>query len=165
MDFGIHQPVDQGWGSSQPGPPRGATHHCWFGWRTRSSTRSGMCGPPIRSGRGAAANRDVGAFGIQTATPPSCRGIMSGALGAEREAVLGRSRYDEIGRGYTSTRAADARIVLRLIDLLGLSAGVTICDVGAGSGNYANALADRGYRILAVEPSATMARQARPHKS
>jgi len=54
---------------------------------------------------------------------------------------------------------------LRLIDLLGLSAGVTICDVGAGSGNYANALADRGYRILAVEPSATMARQARPHKS
>jgi SAM-dependent methyltransferase len=38
-----------------------------------------------------------------------------------------------------------------------------MCDVGAGTGNYTNALADRGYRIEAIEPSVVMRQQATPH--
>lgn len=71
--------------------------------------------------------------------------------------------YDQIGRSYAATRAADPRIVDRLLALLDLPVGALVCDVGAGSGNYANALAKRGYRVRAVEPSATMRDQAPPH--
>ncbi len=71
--------------------------------------------------------------------------------------------YDEIGRSYRSTRCADPRIVAELARLIGCESGSTVCDVGAGTGNYTNALADAGYRLLAVEPSATMRAQARPH--
>jgi ubiquinone/menaquinone biosynthesis C-methylase UbiE len=72
--------------------------------------------------------------------------------------------YDRIGLQYRATRAADPRIVQRLVDLLALAPGSTVCDVGAGSGNYTNALAARGYRLLAVEPSAVMREQARPQE-
>jgi ubiquinone/menaquinone biosynthesis C-methylase UbiE len=71
--------------------------------------------------------------------------------------------YDRIGRQYRGTRAADPRITDRIVELLALPAGATLCDVGAGAGNYTNALAERGYRMLAVEPSETMRRQAPPH--
>ncbi len=35
-----------------------------------------------------------------------------------------------------------------------------VVDVGAWTGNHAAALAGRGYRVVAVEPSATMRDQA-----
>jgi SAM-dependent methyltransferase len=50
----------------------------------------------------------------------------------------------------------------RLQAYLGLPQGSTVCDVGAGSGNYTNALAMRGFRMIAIEPSATMRSQATP---
>lgn len=71
--------------------------------------------------------------------------------------------YDGIGRSYAATRAADTRIVDRLAALLNLPQDAYVCDVGAGSGNYANALAARGYRMVAIEPSVTMRVQAQPH--
>jgi ubiquinone/menaquinone biosynthesis C-methylase UbiE len=71
--------------------------------------------------------------------------------------------YDRIGEGYVASRAADPRIVGELTRLLDLPAGAAIADVGAGTGNYANALAEEGYRVQAIEPSATMRTQARPH--
>jgi ubiquinone/menaquinone biosynthesis C-methylase UbiE len=71
--------------------------------------------------------------------------------------------YDQIGWRYHATRAADPRIVERLIDLLSLPSGQVVCDVGAGSGNYTIALAAHGYRLLAVEPSDVMRAQASPH--
>jgi SAM-dependent methyltransferase len=67
--------------------------------------------------------------------------------------------YDRIGRGYSRHRAADPRIVGRLAQLLGPPENGAVVDVGAGTGNYA-ALAGRGYRVVAVEPSATMRDQA-----
>jgi ubiquinone/menaquinone biosynthesis C-methylase UbiE len=70
--------------------------------------------------------------------------------------------YDQIGQSYRATRAADPRIVDRLVALLKLPPGATLCDIGAGSGNYTNALAARGFAMLAVEPSAVMRRQAKP---
>jgi ubiquinone/menaquinone biosynthesis C-methylase UbiE len=71
--------------------------------------------------------------------------------------------YDRIGQSYVASRAADPRIVAEIMRLLDLPAGAVIADIGAGTGNYANALAAEGYRVEAIEPSATMRAQAAPH--
>jgi ubiquinone/menaquinone biosynthesis C-methylase UbiE len=71
--------------------------------------------------------------------------------------------YDTIGVNYRSNRAADRRIIEKVIELLNLSPGSTIGDIGAGTGNYANALASRGYRLKAIEPSEKMQKQAIPN--
>jgi protein-L-isoaspartate O-methyltransferase len=69
--------------------------------------------------------------------------------------------YESIGEGYPRHRRADPRIVRELARLLGPPKGGEILDVGAGTGNYAAALAGLGYRVIAVEPAATMRSQAR----
>jgi ubiquinone/menaquinone biosynthesis C-methylase UbiE len=55
--------------------------------------------------------------------------------------------------------------VSALIDLLKLPEGSIVCDIGAGTGNYSNALADSGYHIKAVEPSTVMREQAKPNRA
>jgi ubiquinone/menaquinone biosynthesis C-methylase UbiE len=72
-------------------------------------------------------------------------------------------RYDAIGVKYNTYRNADIRIVTILKELLGLPDGSTVVDVGAGTGNYTNALASMGYKLKAVEPSAVMREQVIPH--
>ena len=71
--------------------------------------------------------------------------------------------YNSIGREYNQTRQPDYRIVNRLIDLLDLPTHSCLADVGAGTGNYSNAIAERGYRVIAIEPSEVMQSQAQPH--
>ena len=71
--------------------------------------------------------------------------------------------YNSIGQNYNCTRQADSRIVTRLISLLNLAKGSTIADVGAGTGNYSNAIAQRGYRVVAIEPSEVMQNQRQAH--
>lgn len=71
--------------------------------------------------------------------------------------------YDTIGKSYTQTRRADPRIANSIVRLLGLPPASVIADIGAGTGNYTNALADRGFQLHAVEPSAVMRVQAVPH--
>ena len=71
--------------------------------------------------------------------------------------------YNSIGQNYNLTRQADARIVERLINLLNLPKGSTIADVGAGTGNYSNVIAQRGYRVVAIEPSEVMRNQSQAH--
>jgi SAM-dependent methyltransferase len=71
--------------------------------------------------------------------------------------------YNTIGHGYAKTRAPDPRITSQLIALLDLPAGSTILDVGAGTGKYSRALADRGYSMIALEPSEVMQAQGEPH--
>ncbi len=73
--------------------------------------------------------------------------------------------YDQIGSGYSRTRRADARIVERITALLSLPIGSRVVDVGAGTGNYSNAIAEKGYQVAAVEPSAMMRSQAQAHSS
>jgi ubiquinone/menaquinone biosynthesis C-methylase UbiE len=72
------------------------------------------------------------------------------------------ARYDTIGGTYNAFRNADRRIVSAMHKLLGLPRGSRVADIGAGTGNYTNALARLGYRMFAVEPSATMRGQAAP---
>jgi len=73
--------------------------------------------------------------------------------------------YNAIAQGYNQTRQPDPRIVDRLLELLDLPQGNTIADIGAGTGNYSNAIADRGYEVIAIEPSGAMQRQAPSHQS
>ena len=71
--------------------------------------------------------------------------------------------YNSIGKNYNSTRKSDPRIVKRLLELLNLPAGSTIADIGAGTGNYSRAIADLGYKVVAIEPSEVMRNQAMTH--
>ena len=68
--------------------------------------------------------------------------------------------YDLIGKGYNSRRAADVRILSKLVALLDQPEGAHILDVGAGTGNYTAALADLGYSMTALEPSTIMLESA-----
>jgi ubiquinone/menaquinone biosynthesis C-methylase UbiE len=76
---------------------------------------------------------------------------------------LSEAVYDTIGKNYNKNRAADPRIVNVIRELLRLPTGSVIADIGAGTGNYANALAEKGYLIKAVEPSEEMRKQSRPN--
>ncbi len=71
--------------------------------------------------------------------------------------------YNTIGHGYAKTRAPDHRITDRLVALLNLPSDATLLDVGAGTGKYARAFADRGYSVIALEPSEVMEAQSEPH--
>ncbi len=77
--------------------------------------------------------------------------------------------YDKIGRSYTQTRIPDPRIAAAIAAQItsGIASGsasdLTIADIGAGTGNYSNLLADLGHRVWAVEPSGVMRSQAKPH--
>jgi len=70
--------------------------------------------------------------------------------------------YDVIGESYNHNRTADKRILINIIELLDLPAGKLIADIGAGTGNYTNALANSGYKLFAIEPSVVMRKQAVP---
>ncbi|MGB3533160.1 MAG: class I SAM-dependent methyltransferase [Microcoleaceae cyanobacterium] len=71
--------------------------------------------------------------------------------------------YDMIGKTYTQTRKSDPRIAEKLLEILASSQVFTVADIGAGTGSYALVLAEYGYRVLAIEPSATMRNQGISH--
>ena len=73
------------------------------------------------------------------------------------------TKYDRIGVGYSKHRAADPRFVDAIVELLNLTPGSTLAEIGAGSGNYSRALAERGFHVRAIEPSQVMRAQAEPH--
>jgi SAM-dependent methyltransferase/N-acetylglutamate synthase-like GNAT family acetyltransferase len=68
--------------------------------------------------------------------------------------------YDTLGTTYRTTRGADPRIVDSICKFLALPTGARVLDVGAGTGNYARALADHGYLVTALEPSRVMMEQS-----
>lgn len=72
--------------------------------------------------------------------------------------------YNAIGHTYTRSRRADPRIADGLMRLLALPEGGVVADIGAGTGNYTYALAERGLYMIAVEPSPVMREQATPHE-
>jgi len=74
--------------------------------------------------------------------------------------VTENTGYDTIGVGYKEHRKIDVRILDALNSLLDLPFGSIVADIGAGTGNYSRALADKGYKIKAVEPSSVMRMQS-----
>ena len=71
--------------------------------------------------------------------------------------------YNTIGQGYNDTRKPDFRIVNQLVELLELPINSTVADIGAGTGNYSNAIAARNYQVIAIEPSEVMQSQKKSH--
>src|SRR4030043_302816 len=69
--------------------------------------------------------------------------------------------YNSIVSDYNTNRVADPRILNIIDTLLDLPSGSVIADIGAGTGNYSNALAGLGYKVFAVEPSETMRHQTK----
>lgn len=72
--------------------------------------------------------------------------------------------YDSICHDYRERREADSRIVDRIIELLDLPLDSVVAEIGAGTGNYTLALAQRGFRVKAIEPSEVMRTQIAPHQ-
>jgi ubiquinone/menaquinone biosynthesis C-methylase UbiE len=95
------------------------------------------------------------------ALPGATAGFDGSGGGALASETVDLPTYDSIGRGYSRHRKADPRIVRELARLLGSPGAGEIVDVGAGTGNYAAALARLGYHVVAVEPSAIMRGQVR----
>ncbi|MFT6747959.1 MAG: SAM-dependent methyltransferase [Glaciecola sp.] len=71
--------------------------------------------------------------------------------------------YNKIGLNYNINRSPDERILNRLIELLNTDSNSQICDIGAGTGNYTNEIANKGFIVDAFEPSEQMIKQAVPN--
>jgi SAM-dependent methyltransferase len=72
------------------------------------------------------------------------------------EAVRIGPLYDDIGKTYTASRAADPRLAARIVDALGDAR--SIANVGAGAGAYEPCDRD----VIAIEPSGVMVAQRPP---
>ncbi|MGB5963267.1 MAG: methyltransferase domain-containing protein [Coleofasciculaceae cyanobacterium] len=71
--------------------------------------------------------------------------------------------YNSIGQSYSKFRVPDSRIVESIVNLLQLEPESLVADIGAGTGNYSIAIANRGFFIYAIEPSSVMTAQAIEH--
>jgi SAM-dependent methyltransferase len=69
--------------------------------------------------------------------------------------------YNNIGRGYNSTRHADPYLTGRLLHFLKPGPSRLYLDIGCGTGNYTIALANKGLTFTGVEPSEEMLGEAR----
>ena len=83
---------------------------------------------------------------------------------------LGRSAmnaalYDKIGKTYDATRKPDTAILQTLLRLLAPLPRGRYLDVGCGSGNYTQALWERGVAITGIDISEEMLSKARPKNS
>ena len=71
------------------------------------------------------------------------------------------TKYDRIGKDYDATRVADPYLAQRIFDLLEAVPGKRCLDVGCGTGNYLNALMEKGLLMHGVDPSELMLEKAR----
>ena len=69
-------------------------------------------------------------------------------------------KYDRIGVFYNQTRCADPYLVSRLHQHLAPRRGRLYLDIGCGTGNYTQALAERKTHVVGVDPSSEMLRNA-----
>lgn len=75
-------------------------------------------------------------------------------------------RYNTIEKTYDLTRKADPKIVTQLIQLLNTNISGNYLDIGCGTGNYTNALAEEGLVIEGIDISEEMLNKAKkkyPH--
>jgi SAM-dependent methyltransferase len=64
--------------------------------------------------------------------------------------------YTEQAKTFDLTRGASPTIVRALVKHLGPAGGRTLLDVAGGTGNYAMALASRGFRVIVADASTAM---------
>ncbi len=69
-------------------------------------------------------------------------------------------KYDRIGSGYNRTRKADPYLLGRMLHHLAPQPNGQYLDVGCGTGNYTNALAQQGFKLTGVDPSEAMLTKA-----
>ena len=70
---------------------------------------------------------------------------------------IGRENLDAAHvERYDDKEDADAAAEVRLLRSLGVEAGATVVDLGAGTGQFALAAASAGHRVIAVDPSPVM---------
>lgn len=68
--------------------------------------------------------------------------------------------YDKIGKKYDQTRKADPEISAKIINFLSPKESGYYLDVGCGSGNYTEAIFERGFNICGVDISEEMLAKA-----
>ena len=71
--------------------------------------------------------------------------------------------FNLIGKKYDGTRKADPHIVKAILKYLNLPKGGIVVDIGAGTGNYSEVLAENQYKVIAIEPSEVMRKQGKQH--
>ena len=64
--------------------------------------------------------------------------------------------YDQIGISYDSTRCADPCITQQLLEHLRFEPGAKYIDIACGSGNYTNAIAEKGAVMYGIDESSMM---------
>lgn len=74
--------------------------------------------------------------------------------------AMPQALYDRIGATYDATRHAEPAIVDLLIELLDLRQQAPVLDIGCGTGNYTNALHQRGVSMVGLDRSGLMLRTA-----
>lgn len=70
------------------------------------------------------------------------------------------AKYNEIGINYNQTRKADPHLTMQLLKHLNPSKNALYLDIGCGTGNYTNALQDKGFQFIGVDPSIEMLKKA-----
>jgi ubiquinone/menaquinone biosynthesis C-methylase UbiE len=69
--------------------------------------------------------------------------------------------YNKIGSSYNLTRRADPYLTERIFHHLSPHSAGTYMDIGCGTGNYLQALVNKGLNFYGIDPSETMLQQAR----
>jgi len=69
--------------------------------------------------------------------------------------------YNTIGGNYNLTRKADPFITTKIYELLGPEISAFYLDIGCGTGNYLNALTEKGLSFMGIDPSEIMLKQAK----
>ncbi len=64
--------------------------------------------------------------------------------------------YDDAAAFYDRTRGASPSLVTAMLQQLGPPHGRTLLEVGCGTGSYARAFAQAGFRVIGLDPSAAM---------
>lgn len=71
------------------------------------------------------------------------------------------TKYNKIGVNYNQTRKADPYLTDQLLKHLNPNKKGLYLDIGCGTGNYTNALNERGFQFIGIDPSIEMLQKAR----
>lgn len=71
------------------------------------------------------------------------------------------AKYDRIGDNYNQTRKPDPYLISRLLHHLAPRKEAICLDIGCGTGNYTNAIAQKGIKFIGIDPSEKMLKVAK----